>query len=100
MKKIILLIFFIISCSNKPALVPNDASPLVDDDTAISATAYNISVDSIKASITFDIRSDFDKYLLDVQNPINKTFLIKRGFSLHCMIRLFLCTKMKLISLA
>ena len=84
MKKIILLIFFIISCSNKPALVPNDASALVNDDTAISATTYNISVDSIKASITFDIRSDFDKYLLDVQNPINKTFLIKRLFpSLH-----------------
>ena len=54
--------------------MPNDASPLVDDDTAIPATAYNISVDSIKASITFDIRSDFDKYLLDVRNPINKTF--------------------------
>ena len=68
MKKIILLIFFIISCSNKPVLVSNHASPLVNDDTAISATAYNISSDSIKASITFDIRSDFDKYLLDVQN--------------------------------
>jgi murein DD-endopeptidase MepM/ murein hydrolase activator NlpD len=84
MKKIILLIFFIISCSNKPALVLNDTSVLVNDDTAIPATIYNISVDSIKASITFDIRSDFDKYLLDVQNPINKTFLIKRFFpSLH-----------------
>ena len=62
----------------------NEKIVLVDDDNAISATAYNISVDSIKASITFDIRSDFDKYLLDVQNPINKTFLIKRLFpSLH-----------------
>ena len=84
MKKIILLIFFIISCSNKPALVPSDTSALVNNDTAIPATIYNISVDSIKASITFDIRSDFDKYLLDVQNPIKKTFLIKRLFpSLH-----------------
>ena len=64
--------------------MPKDASALVNDDTAISATTYNISVDSIKASITFDIRSDFDKYLLDVQNPIKKTFLIKRLFpSLH-----------------
>ena len=83
-KKIILLTFFIIGCSNKPVLVPNDASALVNDDTAISATIYNISSDSIKVSINFDIRSNFDKYLLDVQNPINKTFLIKRFFpSLH-----------------
>ena len=84
MKKIILLTFFIINCSNKPAHVLNDASALLNDDTTIPATTYNISVDSIKASITFDIRSDFDKYLLDVQNPIKKTFLIKRFFpSLH-----------------
>ena len=83
MKKTILLTFFIISCSNKPVLVPNDAYVLVDDDNAISATAYNISVDSIKASITFDIRSDFDKYLLDVQNPIKKTFLIKTNKNLN-----------------
>ena len=84
MKKIILLTFFIINCSNKPALVLNDASALLNDDTTIPATTYNISVDSVKASITFDIRSDFDKYLLDVQNPIKKTFLIKRFFpSLH-----------------
>ena len=66
MKKIILLTFFIISCSNKPNVVLNDASVLVNDDTVISATIYNISADSIKASITFDVRSDFDEYLLDL----------------------------------
>ena len=83
-KKIIFLIYFIIGCSNKPALVPEVASTLSNDTPAISTTVYNISSDSIKASITFDIRSDFDKYLLDVQNPINKAFLIKRLFpSLH-----------------
>ena len=86
MKKIILLIFFIISCSNKPTLVPSDTSALVNNDTAIPATIYNISVDSIKASITFDIRSDFDKYLLDVQNPVKKTFLIKRFFIMWYML--------------
>ena len=83
-KKIILLTFFIVGCSNKPVLVPSDASALINDDTAISTTAYKMSSDSIKASITFDIRSDFDKYLLDVQKPINKSFLIKKFFpSLH-----------------
>ena len=61
-----------------------DASTLVNDVNSVSPTSYNISGDSIEASITFDIRSDFDKYLQDVQNPINKTFLIKRFFpSLH-----------------
>ena len=79
-KKIIFLTFIIIGCSNRPVLVPNDASSLFEDNTAISATVYNISSDSIETSIAFDIRSDFDKYLIDVQKPINKAFLIKRFF--------------------
>ena len=84
MKKIALLTLFILGCSNKPALVIEDASTLVNDIASVSPTSYNISGDSIKASITFDIRSDFDKYLIDVQNPISKSFLIKRFFpSLH-----------------
>ena len=66
-KKIIFLTFIIIGCSNRPVLVPNNASSLFEDNTtAISATVYSISSDSLETSIAFDIRSDFDKYLIDV----------------------------------